>query len=199
MNPFKIILKRWVLPFLTVFFLFCCTIFPPVQEPTIRQDPSPSKTLIPTRPSPARIFPVGETTYDVTTRAGQQLVFSSLRLEPNEYVAFHTEALPQGIPLASGEEIPFEYIERVDFGSPSEDWDDKTNVGTWPLTVRLTDHQTRKSSLGFKAHHKIRITGDSDYGYVEIELPDVQEIIVKHHIPIKSFPSSVFSESTISV
>ena len=92
-------------------------------------------------------------------------------LEANEYVAFHTESVPQGIPIASGVEISFDYISQVDFGIPTSDWDSApqassspeplvnpsgevvlpdspSGVGNWPVTITLTDGSKISSSLG---------------------------------------------------
>jgi hypothetical protein len=150
-----------------------------------------TKTLIPTRANLTQQLTPSNITVLVTTRMGQELTFETFRVEPNEYVSFHTEALPQGLPMASGVEISYDYISQVDFGQSSADWDSvnpaKNNlspqfvggVGTWPVTVTLTDGTQIRSSLGFKAHHQLHFTGTSNYGYLDFNLADVQKLAIR--------------------
>jgi len=159
-----------------------------------------TKTLIPTRTVAGSTPPLTPepVVFLLTTRAGQELQFRNIMLEPNAYVAFHTESVPQGIPMANGVEISFDYIAQVDFDLPSPDWDSTpkpglaatdqsgelvlpdapTGSGNWPVTVILTDGTKITDNLGFKAHHKIHVTGQSNYGYLDIELVDIQKIVI---------------------
>lgn len=137
---------------------------------------TPAKTLIPTRinsaPSSSSAL-----VYVVTTRAGQELRFDFIRLEPNEYVAFHTESIPQGIPITSGVEIAYDYLWQVEFGQLSPDW--QNGGGVWPVSLTLTDGTQMNTSLGFKAHHQIHLVGPSDYGDLDLDLVDIQKIILQ--------------------
>ncbi len=162
--------------------------------------PIVAKTLIPTRQTGLQLAPY-PVAYVVTTRAGQQLQFRRILLEANEYVAFHTQGVPQGIPIASGVEVSFDYISQVDFDSPSPDWDSAfqtagfseplvnssgevvlpdliSDTGSWPVSITLTNGSIIFTGMGFKAHHKIHLTGDSDYGFLDIPLADIQSISI---------------------
>jgi hypothetical protein len=199
--------------------LYSCSLTPTRSTfiPTVK----PIKTLIPTREGYPQLtpFPV---TYRVITRAGQELQFSSIMLEPNEYVAFHTESIPQGIPIASGVEISFDYISQVDFGKPSSDWDSfpqtnhsqepltnpsgevvlseaPANLGIWPISITLTDNSIIKTSLGFKARHQIHLSGNSNYGYLDILLTDILKIKIEHTAESKSIPSQLIGGNPIII
>ena len=149
--------------------------------PTVTEPP---KTLIPARllETPLKLTPVAET-IQVTTRAGQTVQFNSIRLEPNEYVAFHTESAPAGIPLASGVEINFQYLARVEFGEPSSGWDSGSSSANWPVTLTLTDGRQIRSRLGFKARHQIHVVGETALGPVDLQLVDVQSLTLRHAAP----------------
>jgi hypothetical protein len=156
----------------------------------------PVKTLIPARtvlisPTPAAL------SYVVTTRAGQELLFDFIRLEPNEYVAFHTEYVPQGIPIANGVEVKYDYLQQVEFGSPSTEW--QTGAGTWPVTITLTDRTQRKTSLGFKAHHQIHLVGPSNFGYLDIALTDIQKIVLRRTVKPAPIPTEPKGTGFITV
>ena len=161
-----------------------------------------TKTLIPTR---LAVTPVPATTripyvFQVTTRYGQEVQFDrTVMLEPNDYVSFHTETLPQGIPLSSGVEISSEYISVVSFGLPSADWDDQAGTGTWKVSILLTDGSTIDGSLGFKAHHRLRFTGFSNFGYVSVDLPDVLKIDIKRGTPPKPILKELQGSKFITV
>jgi hypothetical protein len=189
----------------------------PVPVPTVE----PAKTFIPTRETTPQLTPY-PVTYLVTTRAGQELQFRSIMLEPNEYVAFHTESIPQGIPMASGVEISFDYISQVDFDRPTSDWDSAlqvssspepltnpfgevvlpdspTGVGNWPVTLTLSDGSKISSSLGFKAHHQIHLTGNSNYGFLDILLTDIQKIVISRTTAAGPIPSQPDGEDPITI
>ena len=161
-----------------------------------------TKTLIPTRLAGT---PVPATTripyiFQVTTRYGQEVQFDrTVMLEPNDYVSFHTETLPQGIPLSSGVEILYDYVSEVTFGLPSADWDDQAGTGTWKVSILLTDGSTIDGSLGFKAHHRLRFTGFSNFGYVSVDLPDVLKIDIKRGTPPKPIPKELQGSKFITV
>jgi hypothetical protein len=180
-----------------------------------------AKTLIPTREATPQLTPF-PAPYLVTTHAGQELQFRSILLEPNEYVAFHTESVPQGIPMASGVEISLDYISQVDFGKPTSDWDSapqassspallinpsgevvlpdlSSGLGSWPVTITLTNGSTISSSLGFKAHHKIHLTSDSNYGFLDIALTDIQKIVIKRITAPRSIPSQPTGDNPITI
>ncbi len=180
-----------------------------------------AKTLIPTRETTPQLTPY-PVTYFATTRAGQELQFRRVMFEANEYVAFHTESVPQGIPVASGVEISFDYISQVDFGNLSSDWDSVPQTGSsaeplvnpsgevvlpdsplgqgsWPVTITLTDGSTISTSLGFKAHHKIHLTGDSNYGFLDIPLADFQKIVIKRRTAPRLIPSQPAGDNSIAV
>ena len=93
-----------------------------------------AKTLVPTREVTPQLTP-SPVTYLVTTRAGQELQFSSVMLEPNEYVAFHTESVPQGIPMAGGVEISFDYISQMELGKPTLDWNSVPQASSSPIPL----------------------------------------------------------------
>lgn len=132
-------------------------------------------TLVPTLAAPRSSLP-GPVSIKVITRAGQELSFNYFNLEPNEYVAFHTESLPQGIPLANGLELKYDFINQVDFGQPSPGWDSGDASATWPVQLVLSDGSKIDTSLGFKAHHKLHLAGDSSYGHLDINLLDIQSL-----------------------
>jgi hypothetical protein len=180
-----------------------------------------AKTLSPTRESTPQLTPY-PVTYLVTTRAGQELQFRSMMLEPNEYVAFHTESVPQGIPMAGGVEISFDYISQVDFDQPTSDWDSAPQIssspapltnpsgevvlsdlpaglGSWLVTVTLTDGSNIFSRLGFKAHHNIHITGNSNYGFMDISLADIQKIIIERTTAPRPIPSQPVGDNPIII
>jgi hypothetical protein len=204
---------------LIVISLICaaCVAIPTSAPPKVET----AKTLIPTRETAPQLTPY-PVTYLVTTRAGQELQFRRVMLEANEYVAFHTESVPQGIPLASGVEISFDYISQVDFGIPSSDWDSLpgvasspeplvnpdgelvlpdliSNTGYWPVTITLTEGSKISPSLGFKAHHKIHLTGDSSYGFLDIQLVDIQKIVIQRTTIPRPIPSQLTGEDRITV
>lgn len=143
-------------------------------------------------------------------------------LEANEYVAFHTESVPQGIPMASGVEISFDYISQVDFGIPTSDWDSvpqavsspepllnpsgelvlpdlPSGLGSWPVSITLTDGTKISSSLGFKAHHKLHLTGNSNYGFLDISLADIQQIAIKRTVTPRAIPSQPVGENQVII
>ncbi|MBI5953367.1 MAG: hypothetical protein HY865_17060 [Chloroflexi bacterium] len=180
-----------------------------------------AKTLIPTREATLQLTPY-PVTYLATTRAGQELQFRRILLEANEYVAFHTEGVPQGIPLASGVELSFDYISQVDFGIPASDWDSLpeavslpeplvnpdgevvlpdliSDSGNWLVTITLTDGSKISTSMGFKAHHKIHLTGDSNYGFLDISLTDIQKIVIQRTADPKPIPSQPSGDNLITV
>ena len=113
-------MKRIFSRLVTIVVMACAACVSTPQETA--SIPVPEKTLIPTRETAPQLTPY-PVTYLATTRAGQELQFRNIMLEANEYVAFHTESVPQGIPMASGVEISFDYISQVDFGIPTSDWD----------------------------------------------------------------------------
>lgn len=183
--------------------------------------PNPIKTLIPTREAslPLTPYPV---TYLATTRAGQELQFRRILLEANEYVAFHTEGVPQGIPLANGVEVSFDYISQVDFDIPTSDWDSLPGVvsspeplvnpdgevvlpdlisdsGSWFVTINLTDGSKISTNLGFKAHHKIHLTGDSTYGFLDVSLTDIQKIVIQRTTNPKPIPDQPTGDDLVTV
>lgn len=189
----------------------------PVSTPAIEA----VKTLIPTRETTPQLtsYPV---TYLATTRAGQELQFRRIMFEANEYVAFHMESVPQGTPVASGVEISFDYISQVDFGNPSLDWasaphasnsleplinpsgevvlpDSPLGRGTWPVAITLTDGSEISTSLGFKAHHKIHLTGDSDHGFLDIPLEDFKKIVINRATNPKPIPSQPNGDAPITI
>ena len=150
----------------------------------------PIKTLIPTYPSTQASPTPAATVYLINTRAGQTLYFNRLKLEPNDYVAYHTEAVPQGIPLKNGVEVSFDYILRVDFGAPSPDWDASSAAANWPVTIILTDGSKIESSLGFKAQHLIHVTGQSSMGTVDLQLVDINSLVIKRTTPTIAIPQA---------
>jgi hypothetical protein len=198
-----------------------CSSMPEISTPVPGLTNSAVKTLIPIRASTPQLTPY-PVTYLATTRTGQELQFRRIMLEANEYVAFHTEGVPQGIPIASGVEISFDYISQVDFGDPTSDWnfasqasaspeplinpsgelvlpDLISELGNWPVTITLTDGSQISTSLGFKAHHKIHLTGDSNYGFLDIPLVDFQKIIIKRTADPKPIPSQPTGEGSITI
>lgn len=212
-------MKRILSPLVTIVVMACAAcVSTPQGTDSI---PVPEKTLIPTRESAPQLTPY-PVTYRATTRAGQELQFRRIMLEANEYVAFHTEGVPQGIPVASGVEISFDYISQVDFGNPASDWDSAPQanatpkplinpsgevvlpdlisaVGNWPVTITLTDGSVVSTSLGFKAHHKIHLTGDSNYGFVDIPLTDFQKLVIERTTNPGPIPSQPAGENLITV
>jgi hypothetical protein len=181
----------------------------------------PVKTLIPTRETTLHLTPY-PLTYLATTRAGQEIQFRNIMLEPNEYVAFHTESVPQGIPIVSGVEISFDYISQVDFGNPASDWDSApqassspeplTNpmgevvlpdspigTGNWPVTITLTDGSRISSDMGFKAHHQLHLAGDSNYGFLDLLLTDIQKIAIKRTAAPRPVPSQPNGDDPITI
>ena len=180
-----------------------------------------TKTLIPTRAVAGSTLPLTPepVAFLLTTRAGQELQFRNIMLEPNAYVAFHTESVPQGIPMPNGVEISFDYIAQVDFDLPSPDWDSTpkpglaatdqsgelvlpdvpTGSGNWPVTVILTDSTKITDSLGFKAHHKIHVTGQSNYGYLDIELVDIQKIVIQRTSTPRPIPHDLLGDDPIFI
>jgi hypothetical protein len=179
------------------------------------------KTLIPTRETSLQLTPY-PVVYLATTRAGQEIQFRRIMFEANEYVAFHTESVPQGIPIINGVEISFDYITQVDFDNPSSDWnftpqansspeplinpsgelvlpDLISGLGNWPVTITLTDGSMISTSLGFKARHKIHLTGDSDYGFLDIPLVDFQKLVIKRASASKPIPSQPPGDDTITI
>ena len=163
---------------LTWFCLSACT---SSQIPSLPEYASLPKTLIPERAGAAPSLSLTPKPLDilVTTRAGQEVHFERFMIEPNEYVAFHTESIPQGIPLANGVEVALDYIQQVDFDQPPAGWDSPSASGDWNVSLLLTDGTQLHTGLGFKTHHKLRITGYSNLGYVEIELVDVRTITMQ--------------------
>jgi hypothetical protein len=207
--------KRIFVQFIVI--AVACASCAPTFIPTIEA----AKTLIPTRETTPQLTPY-PVTYLVTTRAGQELQFRNIMLEANEYVAFHTESVPQGIPTVSGVEISFDYTSQVDFGIPTSDWesapqagnspkplvnpsgelvlpDSPSGVGSWPVTIILTDGSNISSSLGFKAHHKIHLTGDSNYGFLDILLTDIQKIVIKRTTAPRFISSQPDGDDPITV
>jgi hypothetical protein len=161
--------------FLTWFCLSACT---SSQTPSLLENTSLPKTLIPERAEAAPSLSLTPKPLDilVTTRAGQEVHFERIMIEPNEYVAFHTESIPQGIPLANGVEVKLDYLQQVDFVLPTADWEKSPAAGVWKVDLLLTDGTQLHTALGFKARHKLRVTGYSNLGYVEIDLIDVKKI-----------------------
>jgi hypothetical protein len=160
------------------------------------------KTLIPTqagglrpdaRPQPPFIT--------LQTRSGQELVLSSFRLEPNSYVAYHTESLAQGLPLSSGVELAFDFLEQVELGAPPPEWwgveqpgaslrnpagelvlpEPALKAGEWPVTLTLSDGRVVETRLGFKAQHLLHLTGQSENGYGPLDLP-LSEVLNIHFV-----------------
>jgi hypothetical protein len=124
--------------------------------------------------------------------------------------------------MSSGVEISFDYISQVDFGTPTSDWDSAPQassspaplinpsgevvlsdspfgVGSWPVTIAFTDGSKISSSLGFKAHHKIHLTGDSNYGFLDITLTDIQRITIKRAIVFKPISSRPDGDNPIII
>ena len=157
-----------------------------------------TRTLVPT-PAAPRSFPLAPVTIKVVTRAGQELTFKYFNLEPNEYVAFHTESLPQGIPLANGLELKYDLINQVDFGQPSPNWDSRDASAAWPVSLELADGSKIETSLGFKAHHQLHLAGDSSYGYLDINLVDIQSIRFIRTAGLPTLPPRSTSGSSVSV
>ncbi|MCE1253034.1 MAG: hypothetical protein LWX83_05735 [Anaerolineae bacterium] len=157
------------------------------------------KTRIPTRPANLPSPTPAATSFVVTTRAGQELYFNQLFLEPNEYVAYHTEAMPQGIPLKNGVEVALDYILRVDFGSPSPGWESNAAGANWPVSIILTDGSKLDGSLGFKAHHQIHLTGQSSMGSVDLQMADIDSLVVKRTLAAKAIPSTPPGEQALQV
>jgi hypothetical protein len=163
----------------------------------------PPKTLIPARllEPPLELTPAAET-IRVTTRAGQSVQLNSIRLEPNEYVAFHTESAPTGIPLESGVEISFQYLAQVEFDEPSSGWESGSPAANWPVTLTLTDGRQISGSLGFKARHQIHVVGETAFGPVDLQLVDVHSLSLQHaaHQPIPTTLSGteLFTLQTLS-
>jgi hypothetical protein len=150
---------------------FCLSACTSSQTASFPENASIPKTLIPEQvgAAPSLSLTPKPLVILVTTRAGQEVHFERIMIEPNEYVAFHTESIPQGIPLANGVEVKLDYLQQVDFDQP-------TASGDWNVSLLLSDGTQVKTGLGFKARHKLRITGYSNLGYVEIELVDVKKI-----------------------
>jgi len=184
----------------------------------------PTKTLIPTRSAANSIPMPYPVVMFLTTRAGQELQFRSIIIGPYDYVAYHTEANPQGIPMENGVEISFDYITQVDFDLPSPDWDatptsgngpanasstdssgkivlpdSPTGSGTWPVTVTLTDGSKITGSLGFKAHHQLHVLGESHYGNIDMSLVDVQKIVMKRTSAPAPIPPEPLGDDIIFV
>jgi hypothetical protein len=157
-----------------------------------------TRTLVPTLLIP-RSYPPAPVLIKVTTRAGQELTFTQFNLEPNEYVAFHTESLPQGLPLANGLELKFDLINQVDFGQPSPGWDSRDTSAAWPISLILTNGSKIETSLGFKAHHQLHLTGDSSYGYLDINLLDIERIQFVRAATPGQIPFQPASGPTLSV
>jgi hypothetical protein len=194
-----------------------CTSAPQVPPPDVES----ARTLIPTRETTLQLTPY-PVPYLVTTRDGQELQFRNIMFEANEYVAFHTESVPQGIPIVSGVEISFDYISQVDFGNPAPDWDSTPQVvsspepllnpagelilpdsplgtGSWPVTIILTDGSSIETSLGFKAHHKIHLTGNSNYGFLDISLADIQKLVIERTAAPRLIPTQPSGDDPISI
>jgi hypothetical protein len=164
---------------------------------TVTESP---KTLIPIRtPADSLSLTPAPETFLVTTRAGQEVRLKYIRMEPNEYVAFHTESAPYGIPMASGVEISFKYISQVDFGLPSPDWETGSQAATWPVTITLTDGTQITGNLGFKAHHQIHVFGDMAAGTLDAHLFDVQKIAIQRTSTPAPIPTDVSGENPISI
>ena len=53
--------------------------------------------------------------------------------------------------------------------------------------------------LGFKAHHKIHLTGDSNYGFLDISLTDIQKIVIKRTTAPRSIPSQPAGDNQITI
>lgn len=108
-------------------------------------------------------------------------------------------------------EINYNYISQVDFGQPSTDWDPvypaKDNlspqfvggVGTWPVTVTLTDGTQIRSSLGFKAHHQLHFPGTYNYGYLDFNLVGVQKIAIRRISTPVAIPKELSGSDQITV
>ena len=162
----------------------------------------PDMTLIPTResgPGPLSLTPNPHPIL-LVTRLGQEIELNSIRLEPNEYVAFHTESLPQGIPVANGVEIAYRYLARVDFGLHAPDWNQPGVGALWPVSVMLSDGRRIQTTLGFKAHHNIHVTGTSDrFGNIDIELIAVQSLIFQNAAASVAIPTSPPGTNVITV
>lgn len=211
-------MKRLFALFILIAIVCSSCVSTPQASPTFS---NPVKTLIPTREASPRLTPA-PITYLATTRAGQELHFRRVLLEANEYVAFHTEGVPQGIPLANGVEVSFDYISQVDFDLPTSDWDSVlrsattpeplvnpdgevvlpdliSDSGSWPVTLTLTDGSKILTSLGFKAHHKIHLTGDSAYGFLDVSLTDIQKIVIQRTTDPKPIPSQPSGDNLITV
>jgi hypothetical protein len=167
--------------------------FPTVTEPP--KTPIPARLL--ENPIPP-LTPIAETIL-LTTRAGQEVRLKFIRMEPNEYVAFHTESAPDGIPMASGVEIAFKYIAQVDFDLPSPGWDTGSPSATWPVAITLTDGAKITGSMGFKAHHQIHAVGDTDFGPVDVHLTDVQKIVIRRASAPAPIPTDISGENLITV
>jgi len=113
----------------------------------------------------------------------------------------------------------YNYITQVDFDLPSPDWDynpgpgaaatdqsgelvlpdSPAGSGNWPVLVALTDGTKITASLGFKAHHKIHVTGESNYGYIDIELIDVQKIVIKRISTPRPIPNEPVGDDLIFI
>jgi hypothetical protein len=160
----------------------------------------PPKTLIPTRSSGMASAPrtPAPVTYYVATRAGQNLRFESILLEMNEYTAFHTESLPQGIPLQNGVEVALDFIRSVKVGQPDADWATNPDA-SWPVSLTLSDGRQIHSGMGFKARHKMRLTGYSDYGYAGIDWIDLDSIEIEHLSPARAIPQAPPDDNVLTV
>lgn len=188
---------------LTTLLLTACggvqpTITPAFTFPTVSEPP---KTLIPIRtPANARpqLTPEPES-FLVTTRAGQEVRLKYIHMEPNEYVAFHTESEPAGIPMASGVEIAFKYISQVDFDLPSPDWDTGSQSAIWPVKITLTDGTKITGSLGFKAYHQIHVFGDMAVGSLDAHLTDVMKIVIQRASEPAPISTDIDGENPITV
>jgi len=225
MNRF-LLLRKVILIGLFLLILAIVIVFGYIQKANTQAAPAPTftqlhKTLIPTRAAAESTLPLTPepVTFLLTTRAGQELQLRFIMLEPNSYVAFHTESVPQGIPIANGVEISFDYITQVDFDLPSPDWDynpgpgaaatdqsgelvlpdSPAGSGNWLVTVILTDGAKITANLGFKAHHKIHVTGESNYGYIDIELIDVQKVVIKRTSTPRPIPNEPVGDDLIFI
>jgi hypothetical protein len=166
--------------------------------PTITEAP---KTLIPIR-TPVNAAPNLTPNPEIillTTRVGLEVGLNFFRMEPNEYVAFHTESTPDGIPMANGVEVNFKYISQVDFDLPSTDWNTDSQSTTWPVTITLTDGTKISGSMGFKAHHQIHVVGNTDFGAIDVHLTDVQKIVIRHANTPAPIPTDIRGDNPITV
>jgi len=98
---------------------------------------------------------------------------------------------PTGVPTASGVEVSFDYITRVEFGIQSNT--------SWPVTITLLDGNVLKDDLGFKARLGLNVSGKTDLGTFETNLTNVQTIALQRATAPKAVPDVPPSTQSLAV